>query len=373
MRRPAPTIWLRTPSRYAGLSCRRARIGLALLALLVALSFTVMRPARLPPGMAFRVQNNESESDLALYETIVEEVRHGGDYYLVTARELRARPGYPLRPFVTFRLPVLASVQAALPPVATLAMLFGLAAAVAVVWSRRIGAAIPARAPRAIATMLLAAGMVTFVQSGLVAMHEIWAALLVALSLGIRGSGRWIEAVAIALVAMLVRETAAPYVLLMAALAWRDGERREAIGWAAALVLFAGVLAAHGWAVHRVTGPLDTPSDGWSGLNGFRFFVSSISLASPLQLLPLWIVAPTVALALFGWTAWNSPTALRMALLLAGYAVLLSVFARLNNFYWALMVAPIFLVGLAFAPDGLRDLWRAALDRRRISVTRVAR
>jgi len=38
-----------------------------------------------------------------------------------------------------------------------------------------------------------------------------------------------------------------------------------------------------------------------------------------------------------------------------------------------LMVAPLSLIGLAFVPDALRDLFRQALDRRRITVTKVVR
>jgi len=37
------------------------------------------------------------------------------------------------------------------------------------------------------------------------------------------------------------------------------------------------------------------------------------------------------------------------------------------------MIAPVSLVGLAFVPDGLRDLIVRALDRRRITVTKVVR
>jgi hypothetical protein len=59
--------------------------------------------------------------------------------------------------------------------------------------------------------------------------------------------------------------------------------------------------------------------------------------------------------------------------MLAAYAALIGIFARSDTFYWALMVAPVFLVGLVFVPDGLRDLFRPSLDRRRITVTRVAR
>ena len=52
---------------------------------------------------------------------------------------------------------------------------------------------------------------------------------------------------------------------------------------------------------------------------------------------------------------------------------LIGTFARSDTFDWALLVAPVFLVGLVFVPDALRDLVRQALDRRRITVTRIAR
>ena len=63
----------------------------------------------------------------------------------------------------------------------------------------------------------------------------------------------------------------------------------------------------------------------------------------------------------------------RMIAILAAYAAAISLFARLDTFYWGLMVAPVFLLGLVFVPDGLRDLVRQSLDKRRITVTRVAR
>ncbi|UUX99056.1 hypothetical protein [Sphingomonas sp. J315] len=56
----------------------------------------------------------------------------------------------------------------------------------------------------------------------------------------------------------------------------------------------------------------------------------------------------------------------------SAYALVISLFARLDTFYWGLIIAPAFLIGLAFAPDGLRDLWVRALDRRRVIVTKVS-
>jgi hypothetical protein len=91
-----------------------------------------------------------------------------------------------------------------------------------------------------------------------------------------------------------------------------------------------------------------------------------------LSLLPLALAAPLVGLALFGWTVWTSPIALRVTATLLAYAVLLATAGRLDTFYWGLLIAPVLLAGLVFAPDGLRDLVAAALDRRRIVVRRVS-
>ena len=53
--------------------------------------------------------------------------------------------------------------------------------------------------------------------------------------------------------------------------------------------------------------------------------------------------------------------------------MLLSLFGRVDTFYWGLMIAPAFLIGLAFAPDGLKDLIVQALRHRRVVVTREVR
>jgi hypothetical protein len=366
------TFWLAAPGRFAALGKKRARIvlaGLALVLLACLTALTVPDPAAVAAGPA---TSQSEQTDLMVYEKIVAGVKGGGDYYTVASDTLRAG-GYPLRPFLTVRMPSLAVVQAALPDWGPAVLLYLLAAYVGMVWGLRLGDALPGALPRIAALLLLIGSMLAFLQADLAAFHEIWAGLLIALSLGVRRPGRWPEAVAFGLVAMLIRETAALYVLVMLAMAWLEGERREALGWLVALALFAAALAAHAYAVAGVTGAHDPASPGWSGLLGFGFFVKSLSLATALQLLPLAAAALLVGLCLFGWAAWNDPLGLRMLVTLAAYAVLIGIFARSDTFYWALMVAPVFLTGLVFVPDGLRDLFRPNLDRRRITVTRVTR
>lgn len=377
MARTAPR-WLAGPTRFAALARPRARASLTLLGVLLLLSLSALFAAQPPslaqaPAPAASTAAPPHDSDLVLYEKVVAGIRGGaGDYYTVATDAMRAGR-YPLRPFFTVRMPALAAVQAALPVWVAPLMLMLLAAVTAAAWGLRLGEALPRALPRIVAGMLLLGSMLAFLQAGLWPFHEIWAGLLVALSLALRRPGRWVEPVAIALAAMLIRETAALYAVLMAVLAWREGARTEARGWVAALLLFAVAFAAHAHAVTGATGPLDPASQGWTGLLGPGFFVKAVTLSTVLQLLPLWLGALLVALALFGWASWADPLATRVLLMLLGYGAVIAVFARPDTFYWALMVAPVFLVGLVFVPDGLRDLVTRALDKRRITVTRVTR
>jgi hypothetical protein len=183
-----------------------------------------------PPALGAIAGGEQYQTDLGLYEKIVAGVKGGDNYYTAATDAMRAG-GYPLRPFVTVRMPGLAVVLAALPGWASRLLLLALAVLTGGLWFARLRAALPRLAPRIVAFLLLLGSLLAFLQPGLVAFHEIWAGLLVALSLALWRPGRWVEPVAVALAAMLIRETAALYVVIMAALAWRDGARREALGW----------------------------------------------------------------------------------------------------------------------------------------------
>lgn len=367
MRRALPPLWLAAPSRYATLAPMQARVALLALAGLLALTLLALLT---PDPTATDAASTTGGSDVALYAQIVEGVRAGGNYYAVAAEALRAGE-YPLRPFVTFRLPTLAVVQAVLPGWAVAGLLYVLAAGVLVAWHRCFREALGRRLAVAIALLLIAAGSLASWQVELAGFHEVWAGLLIALSLARFRPDRWTEAVGWGLTAAVIRETAALYLLAMAALAWRDGDRRQALAWAGAVAVLGLVLAAHAVGVAQVVRPLDPASPGWAGLLGPGFVVRTAHASTALSLLPLALAAPLVGLALFGWTVWNSPVALRVAATIAAYAVLLATAGRLDTFYWGLLTAPVLLAGLAFAPDGLRDLSAAALDTRRIVVRRV--
>lgn len=354
-------LWLAAPSRYAGRSRQRARWLLALLVLLMLASLA-----------ALNVDSTADEHGAAtLYELVVEDLRHGADYYTATANTLRIH-GEPLHPFTAIRLPTLAVIQSRMSPVVAALFLYALALATLLVWWQRLGDALPRLLPRAIATLLAAIGMTGAVAGEWVALQDIWAGLLIALSLAARRSESWVTAAALALSAMLIRETAALYAVVMAAAALVEGRRREALGWGIAIGLFAAIFAFHAQAVAAVVRPLDQPAATWIWIQGFGFAVHSVIVSSGLALAPAVLGALAVGLALAGWAAWRDPLATRALATLLGYLLLLSFVSRPGDGDWAFLITPILPIGLAFLPDAMRDLIRTALDRRRITVTRTA-
>lgn len=368
MARAADPLWLARPSRFAGIPRPLARALLVMLALLIAVSFTAVDAPQTPVAPV-ATDGGPAMADVLLYQRIVEGVRAGGDYYTVAADAQRAG-GYPLRPFMTMRLPTLAVVQALLPELATTGLLYLLAAVMAAAWWQRLGSLVGSLAARVLALALLGCGTMVSLRYDLQAFHEIWAGLLVALSLALWQPGRWVAPAAIALCAMTIRETAALYALVMLAAALLGGRRRESLGWAAAIGLFGALIALHIHAWSEVTLPDDPTGPGWGAMLGAGFFARTIATETALAALPLLIAAPLVALALAGWTALDDGFAVRVGGTLLAYALLIALFCRADTPYWGLMITPISLVGLAFVPDALRDLGRAARDSRRITVTR---
>jgi len=378
-RRGAP-LWVTGATRFAGMPSAQARIGLVLFAVFLIACLSAIASPGPRPSVDGEVASTSvaadgpppGQTDLLLYETIVAGIRGGSPYYAVAA-ETQRMGHYPLKPFFAVRLPTLAVIQAALPAILVNLLLLVLCIGTILAWVARLRPETTGIVPLGAAGLLVLAGLYVNLDQSFVVFHEVWAGPLIALSLALRRPGHWLPAVAFGLSAMLIRETALLYVAIMAVFAWVEGERRETLGWLAAIGVFAVVLAAHAHAVSLISGPLDRVSQGWTGLEGFGFYVRLATISSGLDILPQWLASLVLGTALFGWLAWRDAVATRALVVFAAYAALISLFARSDNFYWALMTTPVLLVGLVFAVDGLRDMIAAARDTRRITVTRVIR
>ena len=307
----------------------------------------------------------QDNADLILYENIVRRVASGEAYYSTAADELR-RGNYPLKPFIVFRLPTLAVVSAWLGRAPLLALQWCLFAAMLAAWWVRLDGAFADRGRRISAVMLAAAGVAAAVTGRYLYLHEVWAGALIALSLALHRPGQWGWSVAAGALALAIRELALPYVLLMAALALWRRDWRESAGWTLVVALFACAMLFHQAAVAQVVLPSDPASPGWAAMAGWPGMLRAFHLAGPLRWLPAVVAAPIVILTLFGWGSWKSFTGIAATLLYLGYGLAFMLFGRTDNFYWGLIVAPAFLVGLAFIPTAASDL-AAALRKRQVA------
>jgi hypothetical protein len=349
-------------SRFAGLG--RAR-SLCLLVMLVVAMLLSLPKTHIPTHAKSKSNpishsapdkhNPARNDDLRLYRMITERMASGENYYTAVAAEHRAN-NYPLRPFVTVRLPTLVLISATLGTAAMYILLAMLAIATLLAWWRQLDGAFADSGRRASAVMLLVAGLILTTFPKLVVLHELWAGLLIALSLGMYRSERIWPSLLAAGVALAIRETALPYILLMGAFALYARRWKETIAWTGLVAGFAIALLFHAQAVTSVTNASDLASQGWNSFGGWPLANRALRMTSALRVFPDWLGALFVAPAIFGWLSWKSPVGLRVALYLAGFAFMLCIIGRAENFYWGLMVSPLLLVGFAFLPQAFDDL-----------------
>ncbi|MGB3167664.1 MAG: hypothetical protein WBA68_12905, partial [Alteraurantiacibacter sp.] len=211
--------------------------------------------------------------------------------------------------------------------------------------------------------LLVVLGAVSGFKPQYLLLHEVWAGMLIALSLGIYRKSRWWPAVLAAALALAVRELVLPFVLLMGALALVRGRGREALAWGALVVLFAVVLWLHLAEVQGYIEASDPQSPSWLALRGLTGWTSNFTLTTILRHLPAWLAAPLVLLPLIGWAGWRSDFGVTGFLLCLGYGIMFMIAGRDNNFYWALIVLPVWFVGLAFVRPSLASLWLSARGR----------
>ncbi len=354
-------------SRFAGLGRARSLGLLALVVLAMLLSLPKMHIPTHAKSKTNPISHNPSDKhnsarndDLRLYRKITQRVTGGENYYAAVAAEHRTN-NYPLRPFVTVRLPTLVLISAALGTAAMYILLAMLAVATLLAWWRQLDGAFADSGRRISAVMLLVAGLVLTTFPKLVVLHELWAGLLIALSLGMYRREKIWPSLLAAGTALTLRETALPYILLMGAFALYARRWKETIAWTGLVTGFIITLYFHAQAVAAVTNASDLASQGWSSFGGWPLANRALRMTSALRVFPDWLGALFVAPAIFGWLSWKSTVGLRVAFYLAGFAFMLCIIGRAENFYWGLMVSPLLLVGLAFLPQVFADL-RASIS-----------
>jgi hypothetical protein len=300
-----------------------------------------------------RAAPTSGPTDLGLYVYAATAAAHPSTWYAqVIARQ--RRDGYELKPFVAVRPPALSFLLAALRTGALRRLaVVALALASLVAWWLRLGREGVQPLPRALDLVAMITGALFAVAPQAPYLHEAWAGLLISLSLALRREQRFGLAVAAGLAAALIRELAAPYLVVMATTALLGRHWREAAAWGLALVLFAAALAVHASMVDALVLPSDHAGAGWLKLSGWPFVLHASQWNAVLAVSPAWLTALAVPAALAGAANWTTSLGRRVAAVLVTYVLAFAVIGRPENFYWGLVFAPLLPLGFARACRGL--------------------
>ncbi|HUR20587.1 MAG TPA: hypothetical protein VMZ90_07255 [Vicinamibacterales bacterium] len=308
-------------------------------------------------------------SDLQLYRAITARVAAGENYYHVLADELPAR-NYATRPVFNWRLPTLTWLNAIPPsPDWGRAILIVLGATLVGSWLIVIRRSVPRVWIAGV--IIISLGTVPVVLSGVsVVVYEAWAGVLIAASLGCWGLGRWKTSVALGGTALLIRELALPYAVIMAAVAWWDGRRREALAWVAAIGVFAAFWAGHVSHVIRAM-PSEGLVNSWLGFGGWGFVLDASQSSTLFMLLPKgwdnWMLAILIPVLWAGSWYWADALGRRLSWVLGGYFAMFTIVGRPDNWYWGFLVGPLIpLAGLGyfFRPKGSNPRSAISAERR---------
>jgi hypothetical protein len=301
----------------------------------------------------------DRDEDLQLYDRVIQRIAKGDHYYDFIMAEQR-KANYPVQPGFAVRLPTLAYINAWLGFPGQVAAAIVLMLSILTVWWRRFGDE-PGMLPRrTIAIALLFVGASLGLNRDFFVLHELWAGGLLALSFGLHRPGKWVASLAVAALALAIREFSLPFVLLMAAMAFWRGDRKEGAAWALLALVFMSLLYAHLQIIAAQVLPTDPPSPSWLAMRGMSGWLSNIILSSNIRFLPHWLAGPLVMLAIMGWAGWRSAAGSFGTLLFLGYGLFFMIAGRGDNFYWGCMITPALFIGLAFVPDWLKSLWQSA-------------
>jgi hypothetical protein len=340
--------------RFRISKCAKARVCLLCLGIAVIVSYVNSRPPHIPSA---GFTGPDSIGDIALYRMIADQTRSGAGYYDVVGKNL-LQHGYAVRPVFHWRLPTLNYVLVVLGPFwVAAAVLVVLALVNLFVWVRVVRMATGLRV--ALLLVGLLAFQVAMVPLGGYLLHETWAGVLVALSLGLYCRNPALS-VGAGLSALFLRELALPYVLVMLAVAVWERRTKESLAWMAGLGLWIIYFAWHVHMVglHMIDGPAD-PS--WLRFSGWSQAVACVGWAFA-TLMPR-IVVSTVAV--FGLVGAAASRNLRLAVVVIGYAAGMMVFGKPFNHYWGLMFVPLLVVGFAYSIHLTDALIREAINRNR--------
>lgn len=346
-----------SPTTFARLSPVAARSVLLVVALAliagIAITFSSL-------GSGFADTSRDRPGDVQLYRAEVDRIAAGEGYYAAAATELSDR-GYPTRSIFNWRTPLPMWLIGRLPNAAIgkalLAGLAGLLILAGFVWVER-----EASTRQALITALALTGVLMLTLVGdLFVMPVLWSGILIALSIAAFGIGRERLGIVAGIAALFFRELAALYCVVCWLLDASNRRWRLVAGWTAGMAAYALFYAVHIWQVSPlIDATAHAHDEGWLQLGGAGFVISTAQMNAYLLVVPQWLSAVCLVLAVLGLASWNTPAGQRAGLTMAAYLMVFAIVGQPFNQYWGCLYAPLVCFGLARSPAAVRDLLTAS-------------
>ena len=302
----------------------------------------------LPSERAASPTSTDSQrSDVAMYEAIVSDLQSGQSYYDADGNELRTR-GYPTTPIFNWREPLLYETLARLTPRGGQILLGLLSVGLALVTFRR---------PFPAWTMLLVwHDLVPLIVLNMVYMTEFWAGIILGwATVAFIRQWRYVG-IALSVLALAVRELAAPYCVAMTLWALWRRDWRMVRGWMLGGLAYAVYYGWHAWQATQHLLPSDAAlvhPHSWISGGGVPFLLRAIRSTGLLFLLPPPIFGVFIVLAAAAW--WGPmPTEIRIGVV--SYTIFLLIAGQPFDAYWGLMMGPMLAMWMAYAPSGITTL-----------------
>jgi hypothetical protein len=290
-------------------------------------------------------------SDVAMFQSVIDTMRGGGPYYATMADALQ-QGHYPMGHSFNWRTPLLLSALASVPTTVATAAAVGLCVLVF-----GVTVVLMARQPRA------AAATVVFLQSGVLmttavpesrVISEMWAGLLIGLSVCAYIGKRPVIGVFFGVVALFVRELSAPYCVACTIAAIASRRWREAAGWCGGTLLYSAYYMWHLLHIHPYQLSSDlTAASSWLESGGLQCLLSKVQWHSWLLLTPRWATVVALLLVLAGIAYRKTPAHVRFTS--AAYVIFFLIAGKASNQYWGMIVWPTWAFACGYGVNAIRS------------------
>jgi hypothetical protein len=311
-----------------------------------------------PWASGFADKPSRGANDVDLYNAEIHRIEQGEHYYSAASAELHAR-GYPTRSVFNWRTPLPMWLIGILPNELLGRIVIGALAALLLALSMHVMAREAGLRGATLCGLLLVGALMPCWLPRIYIMPVVWAGVLIALSWCFFAieKPRW--GIGLGIAALFVRELALPYCVVGVGLALVHRRWREVWLWSAGFLAYVVFYAWHVSEVLSRIGPNDhAHAAGWLQFGGAAFVISLAQMNVFLLLLPQWVTAIFLPLAMLGFASWNTAAGKRAGFTMCAFVILVAFIGQPFNQYWGSLFAPLLCLGAAQAPAALGDLVR---------------